>query len=169
VLTTFHTEDSIGGLIRLLNMDIDAFLISSTVVCVLAQRLLRRTCTACAMPYHLKPNEILRLGASPKELQGAEFRKGRGCPQCRHTGYKGRVAVFEMLILNEAVRDGLLERRTSHQIRQISIESTGLVTLFEDGLYKAATGITTVEEVLRSLPRLQKTRPIPELKRLLGG
>jgi type IV pilus assembly protein PilB len=169
VLTTFHTEDSIGGLIRLLNMDVDAFLISSTVVCVLAQRLLRKVCPACTAPYQLTPGEILRLGYTPKELHGANFNKGRGCPQCRYTGYKGRSAVFEMLILNEAVRDGLLEGKTSHQIRQISVESTGLVTLFEDGLFKAAQGITTVEEVLRCLPRLQRPRPLAELRRLLGA
>jgi type IV pilus assembly protein PilB len=169
VLTTFHTEDSIGGLIRLLNMDIDAFLISSTVVCVLAQRLMRRVCSGCAMPYQLMPHEIMQLGYTPKDLQGAEFRKGRGCSQCRHTGYKGRVAAFEMLILNEAVRDGLLERKTSHQIRQISIKSTGLVTLFEDGILKAAMGASTIEEVLRSLPRLQKARPLSELRRFVGG
>ncbi len=169
VLTTFHTEDSIGGLIRLLNMEIDAFLISSTVVCVLAQRLLRKVCPACSAPSQLTPSEILRLGITPKDLQGAEFRKGRGCPQCRHTGYKGRVAAFEMLILNEDVRDGLIERKTSHQIRKISIETTGLVTMFEYGLAKAARGITTVEEVLRTLPRLHKARPLAELRRLLGG
>lgn len=169
VLTTFHTEDSIGGLIRLLNMDIDAFLISSTVVCILAQRLLRKVCPECSAPYQLTPTEILRLGITPKDIQGAEFRKGRGCSNCRHTGYKGRIAAFEMLILNEDVRDGLIERKTSHQIRKISIESTGLVTLFEYGLAKAARGITTVEEVLRTLPRLQKARPLAELRRLLGG
>ena len=169
VLTTFHTEDSIGGLIRLLNMGIDAFLISSTVVCVLAQRLLRKVCSACAMPYQLTPSVILRLGITPKDIQGAEFRKGRGCSQCRHTGYKGRVAALEMLVLNEDVRDGLIERKTSHQIRKIGIESTGLMTLFENGLAKAARGVTTVEEVLRTLPRLHKARPLAELRRLLGG
>ena len=168
VLTTFHTEDSIGGLIRLLNMDIDAFLISSTVVCILAQRLLRKVCPQCAVSYEPLPSEILRLGYTPKELQGATFKKGRGCPHCRHTGYKGRLGIFEMLVLNEAVRDGLLERKTSHQIRRISIESTGLVTLFEDGFFKAAQGVTTIEEVLRSLPKLTKPRPLAELRRLLG-
>ena len=75
--------------------------------------------------YQPSPSEILRLGYTPKELQGARFRKGRGCPHCRHTGYKGRVGIFEMLVLNEAVRDGLIERKTSHQIRQISVESNG--------------------------------------------
>ncbi len=168
VLTTFHTEDSIGGLIRLLNMDVDAFLISSTVVCIVAQRLLRKICSACSEPYRPTPAEILRLGYNPRELHGARFKKGRGCPHCRYTGYKGRLAVFEILILNEAVRDGLLQRKTSHQIRKISTDTTGLVTLFEDGFFKAAKGITTVEEVLRTLPRLQKSRPLEELRRLLG-
>jgi len=169
VLTTFHTEDSIGGLIRLLNMDIDAFMISSTVVCVLAQRLLRKVCPACQVPYELSPGELLRLGYTSKEIQGAKFRKGKGCSQCRQIGYKGRIAVFELLLLNEPVRDGLIDRKTSHQIRHISTESTGLVTLLEDGIAKAARGITTVEEILRCLPRLQKPRPLAELRRLLGN
>ena len=168
VLTTFHTEDSIGGLIRLLNMDIDAFLISSTVVCVLAQRLLRRVCPACVAPHRITPSEMLRLGYSSSDIQEADFRKGRGCKECRYTGYMGRLAVFELLLLNESVRDGLLEHKTSHQIRKISIETTGLVTLLEDGIIKAANGITTIDEVLRCLPRLQKPRPLSELKRLSG-
>lgn len=168
VLTTFHTEDSIGGLVRLLNMHIDAFLISSTVVCVVAQRLMRRVCPDCAAIYQPTPKEYLVMGYAPKDLAGATFKVGRGCPKCDHTGYRGRLAVFEMLVLNEAVRDAILERKTSHQIRQISVESTGLVTLFEDGISKAAEGITTIEEAIRCLPRLQKPRPLPEINHLLG-
>ena len=168
VLTTFHTEDSIGGLIRLLNMDIDAFLISSTVVCVVAQRLLRKVCPDCAIAYAPSPQDLLRLRYSPKEIRDGKFLRGRGCKACRHTGYRGRVGVFEMLVLNEPVRDGILARKTSHQIRQISIESTGLVTLLEDGVAKAAAGQTSLEEVIRSLPRLQKPRPLEEIRYLLG-
>ena len=168
VVTTFHTEDSIGGLIRLLNMDIDAFLISSTVVCVLAQRLLRRICPDCAQSHVVTPEELLRLGYDIQEVRNVDFRSGRGCPTCRHTGYLGRIAVFEMLVLNEPVRDALLEKKTSHQIRRISIESTGLVTLLEDGIVKAARGLTSIEEVLRMLPRLLKPRSVEELIRLSG-
>jgi type IV pilus assembly protein PilB len=168
VLTTFHTEDSIGGLIRLLNLEIDAFLISSTVVCVVAQRLLRKLCQNCKEPHAVTADELLRLGYSPNEIVQATFHKPRGCSHCRHTGYKGRVAVFELLFLNEAVRDGLIDRKTSHQIRKISMESTGLVTLLEDGILKAAKGITSVHEVLRCLPRLQSPRPLAEIRRLLG-
>ncbi len=168
VLTTFHTEDSIGGLLRLLNMDIDAFLISSTVVCVVAQRLLRRVCDQCARPHELSPMDLLRIGCELEQLQGATFMKGLGCKHCRFTGYRKRVAAFEVLVLNEAVRDGLIQRKTSHQIRRLCTETTNLVTLFEDGLYKAAKGITTVDEIVRCLPRFQKPRSIGELERLLG-
>ncbi|MFZ5573367.1 MAG: GspE/PulE family protein [Thermodesulfobacteriota bacterium] len=168
VLTTFHTEDSIGGLIRLLNMDIEAFLISSTVVCVVAQRLLRRICSSCAMEYTPTTKEIQFLGYGPTELLGANFKRGKGCSQCKHTGYLGRTGVFELLILEEPVRNAILERKTSHEIRKISIESTGLVTLFEDGIVKAADGITTIEEVLRCLPKLLKPRPLSTLRRLEG-
>ena len=168
VLTTFHTEDSIGGLVRLLNMDIDAFLISSTVVCVLAQRLMRKICPNCAALYQPTPKEYLAMGYAPKDLEGATFKTGRGCPLCDETGYRRRIAIFEMLVLNESVRDAILARKTSHQIRQISIESTGLVTLFEDGISKAAEGITTIEECIRCLPRLHKPRPLAEINHLLG-
>lgn len=168
VLTTFHTEDSIGGLIRLMNMDIEAFLISSTVVSVVAQRLLRRVCPECAKPYKPTPGELQMFGYTQAMVQGANFRKGAGCAHCRYTGYRGRVAVFELLILDEMVRNAILERRTSFDIRKIALESAGLVTLFEEGLVKASEGITSLEEVMRCLPLVLKPRPLEETRRLLG-
>ena len=168
VLTTFHTEDSIGGLIRLLNMDIAPFLVSSTVVSVLAQRLLRRVCPHCAVSTKITAAQLHRLGCSWTDLQGGRFQKGRGCNECNQTGYKGRVGVFELLVLNELVRDAILERRTSHEIRTISIQHSGLVTLLEDGLVKAAAGLTTVDEILRCLPKLAIPRPLSEIRWLSG-
>jgi len=168
VLTTFHTEDSIGGLLRLLNMDIEAFLISSTVVCVVAQRLLRRVCEHCAEPYAVSAADVRRLGVGVEELRGAAFRLGHGCTHCRFTGYRGRVCVFELLVLNEMVKDAILSRRTSYEIRRISVETSGLVTLVEDGLAKAARGITSLQEVIRDLPRAMKPRSLGEIRRLLG-
>lgn len=169
VLTTFHTEDSIGGLLRLLNMEIEAFLISSTVVSVVAQRLLRRVCRECAEPYTPTAAEIRRLGCAPEDLHGAQFMFGRGCASCRYTGYRGRVCVFELLVLNEMVKDAILNRRTSYEIRRISVETSGLVTLVEDGLFKASLGITSLQEVLRDLPRVMRPRRIDEIRRLLGA
>jgi type IV pilus assembly protein PilB len=168
VLTTFHTEDSIGGLIRLLNMDIAPFLVSSTVVSVLAQRLLRRVCPHCAVSTKVTPAQLHRLGCNWADLQGGRFQKGRGCTECNQTGYKGRIGVFELLVLNELVRDSILERRTSHEIRTISVQHSGLVTLLEDGLVKAAAGLTSVEEILRCLPKLATPRPLAEIRWLSG-
>jgi type IV pilus assembly protein PilB len=168
VLTTFHTEDSIGGLIRLMNMDIEAFLISSTVVSVVAQRLLRRICPECSQPYKPSPGELQLFGYTQATIQGSNFRKGSGCSHCRYTGYRGRIAVFELLILDEMVRAAILERRTSFDIRKIALESAGLVTLFEEGLVKASEGHTTLEEVMRCLPLVLKPRPLEETRRLLG-
>ncbi len=169
VLTTFHTEDSIGGLVRLLNMNIEPFLISSTVVSVMAQRLLRRICPNCVTTYKPSSADLQRIGYSPHDIRNAEFRKGTGCAHCQYTGYRGRVGIFELLILDEQVRSSIIEQKTSQDIRIASIESTGLVTLLEDGLVKAAAGHTSIDEVLRSLPRLQKPRPLPELQRLVEG
>jgi type II secretory ATPase GspE/PulE/Tfp pilus assembly ATPase PilB-like protein len=128
VLTTFHTEDSIGGLIRLLNMNIEAFLISSTVVSVMAQRLLRRVCPDCAVTYRPTPLDLQRLGYGYADMHGANFQRGQGCSRCQYTGYRGRVGVFELLILNEEIRNAMIEHKTSQEIRRISIEATGLVT-----------------------------------------
>jgi type IV pilus assembly protein PilB len=168
VLTTFHTEDTIGGLLRLMNMDIESFLISSTVVSVLAQRLVRRVCRHCGEPHTPDPQELQRLGLRAADLAGAAFRMGRGCEHCRFTGYAGRVGVFELLVLNEPVKDAILNRRTSYEIRRLSIETSGLVTLLEDGLVKAAAGATSLAEVIRHLPRLGRPRPLAELRRLMG-
>lgn len=168
VLTTFHTEDSIGGLIRLMNMEIEAFLISSTVVCVVAQRLLRRVCPECAEPYIPTPLDLSRLSVSAGDLVGAEFKQGRGCKACRFSGYKGRVGVFELLVMNELVKNAILNNKSSYEIRRISIETSGMVTLLEDGLVKGARGEISLSEIISDLPRLGKPRPLIELRRILG-
>jgi type IV pilus assembly protein PilB len=168
VLTTFHTEDSIGGLIRLMNMNIEAFLISSTVVCIVAQRLLRRVCPECAEPYVPTPLDLTRLGLSAHDLQGSEFKFGRGCKNCRFSGYRGRVAIFELLVMNEMVKNAILDHKSSYEIRKISVETSGMVTLMEDGLVKGARGLISMQEIITDLPRLGKPRPLHELRRILG-
>jgi len=168
VLSTFHTEDTIGGLIRLLNMDIAPFLVSSTVVSVLAQRLLRRVCPHCAVDAKPTPVQLQRLRSAAGDLAGANFKKGRGCRMCKQTGYRGRIGVFELLVLDEPVRTAILAQKTSFEIRAISINHSGLITLLEDGLVKAANGVTTIEEILRCLPIFSPPRPLAELRRLAG-
>jgi type IV pilus assembly protein PilB len=168
VLTTFHTEDTVGGLIRLLNMSIEAFMISSTVVSVMSQRLLRMVCPFCKAPYSPSAHELQRIGYSANDIIGAQFQKGRGCSNCQHTGYKGRVGIFELLIMDEFVRDAVLERKPGKALREICIESCGLVTLLEDGIIKAAQGVTTFDELMRSLPRLQNPRTMAALRQIIG-
>ncbi|MDX9785171.1 MAG: ATPase, T2SS/T4P/T4SS family [Desulfobacterales bacterium] len=168
VLTTFHTEDSIGALIRLLNMGIEAFLVAATVVGVVAQRLVRRPCKACAEPETPSLAALRRLGYSAKDVLGGEFQKGKGCPECRFTGYKGRAAILEILIMDEFLRNAVIDRQSTYQLRQMSIEKSGLVTLIEDGILKAARGITTLDEVLRCLPQVIRPRPLAELRRISG-
>ncbi|MCG8633564.1 MAG: Flp pilus assembly complex ATPase component TadA [Desulfobacterales bacterium] len=168
VLTSFHTEDSISGLIRLMNMDIEPFLIASTVNCVLAQRLLRRICPHCKEDYRPSPADLKLLEYGPEEMAKYDLVKGRGCPVCNHTGYKGRVAVFEMLVLNEFIKEAILSCQSSYELRRIALETTGLVTLMEDALSKVSTGVTTLDETFRCIPRLSPPRPISEINRLLG-
>lgn len=168
VFTTFHTEDSIGGLLRLMNMDIETFLISSTVVCVVAQRLLKRVCPACKKSYTPHAKELRRLRYDAHSLHGYDFQAGEGCQRCDYTGYTGRVAVFELLVLNEYVKEAIRQNKTSYEIRRISIETSGLLTLLEDGLAKAAKGITTLPEVIKQLPILETPRPLEQIIRLVG-
>jgi type IV pilus assembly protein PilB len=169
VLTTFHTEDSVGALLRLRNMQIEPFLISSTITCVVAQRLLRRVCNDCAQTYIPTPVEYGKLGMSARELAGAQFREGRGCKQCRFTGYRGRTAIFELLMMNEAVKEAVMVNKSASEIRRLGLETGNMVMLFEDGLVKAASGLVSVQEVLRDLPRIVLPRPLSELKRILGS
>nr|WP_321404586.1 ATPase, T2SS/T4P/T4SS family [uncultured Desulfobacter sp.] len=168
VLTSFHTEDSISGLIRLMNMNIEAFLISSTVVCVLSQRLLRKVCAHCTRPHKPSAGELKLLNFIPQDIAQYNFCKGSGCQKCNYTGYKGRVAVFEMLVLNEKVREAILDHKSTFDIRKISLETTSLVTLMEDALSKAADGITTLDEIFRCVPRLIPPRSIQTIKQLSG-
>ncbi len=163
VYTTFHTEDTIGGLVRLLNMDIEAFLISSTVISIVAQRLLRRICEFCKEPYLPTAVELGRLELDHAEIRQFEFYKGRGCKQCVYTGHRGRVAVYELLILNDAVKGGILAKKPAHEIRQIGVETTGLVSMREDGIAKVIRGMTTFDEVLKKTPATFQTRTLSHI------
>ena len=163
VYSTFHTEDTIGGLLRLIDMDIETFLISSTVISVIAQRLIRRICQYCSAPYVPTTLELDRLGLKVRDVHDYEFKKGRGCKSCNYTGYHGRVGVYELLILNEPVKEAILQKKPANAIRQICTDSTGLVSMCEDGIAKAVRGITTFEDILRRAPRMYSTRPLRQI------
>jgi type IV pilus assembly protein PilB len=168
VFSTFHSEDTVGSLVRLVNMDIETFLIASTVVAVVAQRLVRRLCPHCREPSRPGPRILGSLGVDPDYFEDFPIYFGRGCMHCMDTGFRGRVGIYECLFLDQRVRDAILERAPSHAIRAIATESTNLVSMLEDGLVKAALGHTTPEEVMRHAPRSGRPRSLTTLMELGG-
>ncbi|MFN3648532.1 MAG: GspE/PulE family protein [Armatimonadota bacterium] len=148
VLSTLHTNDAPGAIARLLDMGIEPFLISSAVVGVLAQRLVRVICPRCKVAYQPPMDAVRRLGISTENSQGVKFYRGRGCDYCKQTGYKGRMGIYELMVLSDEIRELALERASSHQIRQAAI-SNGMITLKADATEKVLLGMTTLEETLR--------------------
>ena len=161
VFTTFHTDDTTGALLRLIDMGIETFLISSTVVSVLSQRLVRMLCPNCKRPY--TPDKRLFESFNIRDVNPYKysFHQATGCVQCNDTGYKGRTAIHELLVVNDAVRDAILSRKTSGQIRSAARKATKLVSMLEDGFYKASKGITTLEDVLRVVYHSQEDEETP--------
>jgi len=168
VFATFHTEDSVGGLVRLINMEIETSLIASTIGAILAQRLVRKVCQHCKIK-HIPDERILRrFGLTRQDVSRFEMWQGKGCSVCNFTGYKGRLGIYELLVPNGDVRDAILEKRTAQEIRQISLDSCDLVTMQEDGMVKALQGVTTLEEVLENAPRVFHHRPLDSLFGIVG-
>jgi len=163
VFATFHTEDSIGSLIRLLDMDIETFLISSTVVCVVAQRLARRICDDCKTIVTPSDYEVRTLELNPEEVTRHTFYKGVGCHKCNRSGYRGRVGLYELLMINGSIREMVLEKRSAHEIRHHALKAVNLYGLQEDGIAKALLGLTTLEQVIRQAPRVAEQRSLDQI------
>jgi type IV pilus assembly protein PilB len=148
VLSTLHTNDAPGAVTRLLDMGVEPFLISSTLMAVLAQRLVRTTCANCRTPFEPTEDQLALLNLSPHDLGDKVFHYGRGCSNCNDTGYKGRKGIFELLIISEAIRTLINERAPTVVLRQKAVE-LGMVTLREDGLRSIFEGDTTIEEIVK--------------------
>ncbi len=148
VFSTLHTNDAASSVTRLLDMGIEPYLVSSSVECFIAQRLVRLICPKCKVP--VKPNqEILKeLGIPETEIAGLELFEGKGCDDCKFTGYKGRTGIYEFLLINDDIRDMILAREPSNKIKSKAI-SFGMRTLRDDGWDKIKRGLTTPTEVLR--------------------
>ena len=145
VLSTLHTNSATGTLTRLLDMGIEPFLVSSSVIGILAQRFVRVICEKCKEPF-TPPQELLERLKIP-DSKGSQFFMGRGCRQCRSSGYSGRIAIFELLVIDDKLRHQILSKVSAQEVQKTAQES-GMKTLREDGLRKAGTGMTTLEEVL---------------------
>jgi type IV pilus assembly protein PilB len=148
VLSTLHTNDSPGAVTRLVDMGVEPFLISSTLVAVLGQRLVRKICKDCRAPFEPTEAQLALLNLSPHDLGDKNFYYGRGCSVCHDTGYKGRKGIFELLAIGDALRALINDRAPTLVLRQKAVE-LGMVTLREDGLRSIFDGDTTIEEVVK--------------------
>ena len=148
VLSTLHTNNAAGAVTRLLDMGVEPFLISSTLLCVLAQRLIRTICKKCSSPFEPTDKQIQMLGLNKSDLSDSQFHYGRGCSSCHDTGYSGRRGIFEFLTVNDEIRDLINEVKPTIVVHQKAVE-LGMTTLRQDGLRGIYDGDTTVEEVLR--------------------
>jgi type II secretory ATPase GspE/PulE/Tfp pilus assembly ATPase PilB-like protein len=147
VFSTLHTNDATGAVTRLVDMGIEPFLVSSSLEGVLAQRLVRRICPHCRTAVAVEPVLRQQLAAISGGSVGGEFFRGAGCPECRHTGYRGRVGMFELLAVTNELRDLILQKRANTELKAAAQKT--MVTMHQDALLKAAAGVTTLEEILR--------------------
>jgi type IV pilus assembly protein PilB len=152
LLSTLHTNDSVSTITRLLDLGIEPFKVASSVIGILAQRLLRRVCPACAVERAPQQEAVEKAGGRGRLPADARWKAGAGCAACQHTGFKGRLAIHELLEVTEEIRDLIARRSPDHAIRSAARRS-GMRGLMEAGIIGAAQGLTTLEEVVRVAPR----------------
>ncbi len=148
VLSTLHTNDAASTIVRLIDMDIEPFLITSTLEAIVAQRLVRKICSSCKEEYSPDADELSLIGLKPEDAEGKKFYRGKGCEICNGIGYKGRVGIFEILVVSDEVRTLIVNKASSGELKKKSHEK-GMSMLREDGLKKIWMGITTIDEVAR--------------------
>ena len=147
VLSTLHTNDAAGAVTRLLDMGIEPFLVSSSLMAVVAQRLVRVVCPVCREPHDPTPEELGEIGLTPERAAGRTIYRAVGCPECQHRGYTGRIAIMEILTVSEAVRNLILKNASAGQIKQQAVAEK-MESMRDDGARKVLDGKTTIEEVL---------------------
>ncbi|MEN8007906.1 MAG: ATPase, T2SS/T4P/T4SS family, partial [Candidatus Krumholzibacteriota bacterium] len=144
VLSTLHTNDAPSTINRMIDMGIEPFLVASSTVLIMAQRLVRRVCNSCKEELKLSEEALKDLALKP----GTSVYKGKGCDQCNGSGYSGRQGLYEVMPITPEIRELILDRAPTSEIQKLAIKQ-GMLTLRQDGLIKVAKGVTTVEEVLR--------------------
>ena len=148
VLSTLHTNDAPSTINRMVDMGIEPFLVSSSTNLIMAQRLLRKVCKSCSSDVKLHPEALRELGLSDEDARKESFKEGKGCVDCNNTGYKGRVGVYEVMPMSARIRDQILDRASTADIKKQAV-AEGMLTLRMDALIKLKKGITTAEEVLK--------------------
>lgn len=150
VFSTLHTNDAASAVTRLIDMGVEPFLIASSVLAMMAQRLVRLICPACREPFTPDPETLTELGLTQAEVMqhGGQFFHGRGCEACRHTGYRGRTGIYEMMVIDDPIRNLIMQRENANMIKTIAVQRS-MRTLLQAGARKVLAGRTTAEEVLR--------------------
>jgi type IV pilus assembly protein PilB len=148
VLSTLHTNDAPSTISRLLNMGVEPFLVAASCNVILAQRLARRICKSCSEPVMIPAPALMNVGFNPEETKTLKTFKGKGCGACSNTGYKGRVALYEVLLIKDNIKEAVLQGVSAMELRELG-RKNGMQTLREAGLQKIQEGMTTVEEILR--------------------
>jgi len=148
VFSTVHTNDAASSIIRLVNMNVEPFLIADSVILIAAQRLVRRLCQKCKVPHKLPEKALIDIGYLPEEVKSVQAWKAGGCDYCNNTGYKGRIALYEVMPVDDEMREQILLRAQSREIKKKATEK-GMITLRRSGLIKIKNGVTSIEEVLR--------------------
>ncbi len=148
VFSTLHTNDAPSTITRMKDMGVQPFLLTATIEAILAQRLVRRVCQRCKEEQHPTTEMLFDVGLTPDDIVGKKFYKGRGCEACNNTGYKGRVGLFELMIMNDELRDLIVVNASTDELRNTAV-SFGMITLRDNGLEKCYLGTTTLEEVIR--------------------
>ncbi|MCA1827988.1 MAG: type II secretion system ATPase GspE, partial [Myxococcales bacterium] len=151
VFSTVHTNDAAGAITRLVDMGVEPFLVASSLMGVLAQRLVRVLCKDCRMPYFPTPEELKEIGLTPEQARntsGGMLYKPAGCEQCNHTGYRGRSGIYEMMLIDDEIRQLILKNVDSGTIKKSAVASKGMLTLMDDGALKVLKGVTSIAEVL---------------------
>ena len=148
VLSTLHTNDAPSSISRLLNMGIEPFLVSASVVMIGAQRLARKICTGCKEEEKFPESALIKLGFSEEDAKSAKCYKGKGCPVCNGSGYKGRIALYEVMPVGPEIKEMLLEGASADELKKTAIR-LGMKTLRMSGLTKVTEGVTSIEEVMR--------------------
>ncbi|MHC4124501.1 MAG: GspE/PulE family protein [Planctomycetota bacterium] len=148
VFTTLHTNDAPSSIARILDLGVEPFLVTATIEGIVAQRLVRMICQNCKKEFDPDENQLFELGLEPDDIKGKKFYYGAGCSKCNKTGYKGRIAIFEIMVFNDEMRDLIMNQASTNVLREAG-RKAGMKLLREDGLGKIFDGITTIDEVVK--------------------
>lgn len=164
VFSTLHTNDAPSAMTRMIDIGVPGYLVASSVIAVMAQRLVRVVCKKCAEPHMPSDAELESAGITPEMAAAATFRKGRGCAACNQKGFRGRIGVYELMLMTPALRELVFKNESDQKIREVAL-SEGMNTVYADGIYKVCKGITSISEVFRVAKKQEGDKSLAAMAR----